>query len=372
MAELDVAKSIPTTFGANMNYTGGASNYNFSGDSLDYSEGDEVFVDFPETPNYFGYYKKYGQLKKAIDTLWIYVVGKGFDADTATRVKLDYIKGVGEDTVTNIFWNMGVTSMICGDAFAEIIRAEAAGGENRLINLKPISPERMRVVYGKNGLIKRYEVLTKNKDGKSIPHKRFKTDEIFHIVNDRIADEQRGTSVIECCKWVIDAIEEAKRDYRIVLHRNVVPVRIIEVDTDDRAKRNSFMLEYKSAIQKGEVLVIPKGTVSFSQDKITIQDPIAWIQSLENYFYLAVGIPKVIASPDAISEGASKVGYLIFEPIYTFRQVLMEQDIWQQLGIKVKFNRPASLQDNIQENEAKNTSQMGFQPKDMSVNMERE
>jgi hypothetical protein len=364
MAELDISKTTTTDLNIQPYSTGSQG--------LEYSEGKDVYVDFPNTAKYLGYYKRYGQLKKAIDTLWIYVVGKGMDTDTTTKVKLDYIKGVGEDTLQNILWNMGVMSMIAGDSFAEIIRAKAEDGEDRLVNLKPISPERMRVVYGLNGLIKGYEQVRWAQDGKAMPYKKFKPEQILHLCNDRIGDEQRGTSVIECCSWVIDAIEEARRDYRVVLHRNVVPVRIIEVDTDDRTERNRFMAEYKSAIQKGEVLVIPKGTVAFSQDKITIQDPINWIQSLENYFYLAVGIPRVIASPDALSEGASKVGYLIFEPIYTFRQVLMEQDLWQQLGVRIKFRRPPSLQDNMQENEAKNTSQTGFQPKDTEVNMERE
>jgi len=366
MAELDISKATPTDLNIR--------SYSTGSHSLEYSEGDEVFVDFPMSKEYLGYYKKYGQLKKAIDTLWIYVVGKGFDADPYTNLTLEYLRGVGEDTFQNLMWNMGVTSMIIGDAFAEIIREKDYSGRDRLINLKPISPERMRVVYGKNGLIKRYEQVRWNKDtGKPEPFKKFKPENIFHMSNDRIGDEQKGTSVIECCKWTIDAIEEARRDYRIVLHRNVVPVRIIEVDTDDITKRNKFMSEYKDAIKKGEVLVIPKGTVQIQQDTINIQDPINWIQSLENYFYLAVGIPKVIASPDALSEGASKIGYLIFEPIYTFRQVLLEQDLWQQLGLKVKFNRPASLQDNIQQNEQKNTSQIGFQPKETSkANIERE
>jgi len=362
MAELDVSKSTSTDLNIQPYSTGSQG--------LEYSEGKDVYVDFPNTAKYLGYYKKYGQLKKAIDTLWIYVVGKGYTAETDTQDQtLRDLTGIGEDTSHSLFWNMGVMSMIAGDSFAEIIRDESSG---RLLNLKPISPERMRVVYGRNGLIKGYEQVRWTQDGKAVPFKKFQPEQIFHVCNDRIGDEQRGSSVIECCQWVIDAIEEARRDYRVVLHRNVVPVRIIEVDTDDRTKRNAFMAEYKTAIQKGEVLVIPKGTISFSQDKITIQDPIQWIQSLENYFYLAVGIPRVVASPDQVSEGASKVGYLIFEPIYTSKQILLEADIRQQLGLEIKFNRPTSLQDNIQENEAKNTSQTGFQPKDMAVNMERE
>lgn len=360
MAELNISKATTTDLGS----SGNRASYATSGQTLDHSKSDDTRIYYPDAATYYGYYKKYGQLKKAIDTLWIYIVGKGYKADVNTQVELEYMRGFGEDTIHSILWNMGVTSMIQGDAFAEIIKIE-----NQIINLKPISPERMCVVYGKNGMIKRYEQIN-NVEGKD-PIK-FKPEEIFHITNDRIADEQRGTSVIECCKWAIDAIEEARRDYRIVLHRNVVPLRIIEVDTDDTTKRNKLMAEYKTAITKGEVLVVPKNTISISNDQIKIQDPISWIQSLENYFYLAVGIPRVIASPDGLSEGSSKVGYLMFEPIYTFRQLLLEADIYKQLRLKIKFNRPASLMDNIQDNEAKNTSQMGFQQKDVSVGMGRE
>jgi hypothetical protein len=319
-----------------------------------------VIVTYPNASKYFGYYKKYGQLKKAVDTLSIYVVGKGYNTDTNTQVILDHVNGWGEDTIHSILWNMQVTSLIQGDAFAEIVKDSDT---NILINLKPISPERMRTILNKKGKIIRYEQLAGNEVIK------FKPEEILHICNDRIADEQRGTSVVECCQWVIDAIEEARRDYRVLLHRNVVPVRIIEIDTDDKTKRNNFMTEYKDAIRKGEVLIIPKGTIEFKDNQIQIQDPINWIQSLENYFYLAVGIPKVIASPDGLSEGSSKMGYLMFEPIYSYRQILLEADIWNQLNLRIKFNRPPSLMDNVQSNEAKNTSQTGFQPKDVAVTM---
>ena len=288
-------------------------------------------------------------------------MGKGFTTDVPTKVTLDHLSGWGTDTVHSILWNLFVTSMMQGDAFAEIVRLEG-----KIVNLKPISPERMRIVLNQKGIITGYEqILLKG-------NKKFETSDILHICNDRIGDEQRGTSVIECCQWVIDAIEEARRDYRVLLHRNVVPVRIIEIDTDDKTKRNAFMVEYKDAIQKGEVLIVPKGTVEIKDNQIQIQDPIAWIQSLENYFYLAVGIPRVIASPDALSEGSSKISYLIFEPLYTYRQLLLEADLWQQVGWKLKFNRPPSLEDNIQSNEAKNTSQTGFQPNDLQVNMNRQ
>lgn len=360
MSELNPANSATVEVHQGTN-SFSAFDYSVKPQSLEHTESKDTKIGFPNAAKYFGYYKKYGQLKKAIDTLGIYVVGKGYETDVPTKVTLDHLSGWGVDTAHSILWNLFVTSMTQGNAFAEIVRLD-----NKIVNLKIISPERMLIVLDEKGIIKGYEQII------SKGNKPFKTEDILHICNDRIGDEQRGTSVIECCQWVIDAIEESRRDYRVLLHRNVVPVRIIEIDTDDKTKRNAFMIEYKDAIQKGEVLIVPKGTVEIKDNQIQIQDPIAWIQSLENYFYLAVGIPRVIASPDALSEGSSKISYLIFEPIYTWRQTLLEASLFNQLGWRIKFNRPASLQDNIQSNEAKNTSQTNFQPNDMQVNMNRQ
>ena len=45
-------------------------------------------------------------------------------------------------------------------------------------------------------------------------------------------------------------------------------------------------------------------------------------------------------------------------------QRLLEQDLWNQLAIRVKFDRPVSLMDSMQSDEAANTGQTGFQPND--------
>jgi hypothetical protein len=63
MGELNIAKTAVTDFGEKMTYVGGATNYTTDAIALDYSYGKEVFVDFPKAAEYFGYYKKYGQLK---------------------------------------------------------------------------------------------------------------------------------------------------------------------------------------------------------------------------------------------------------------------------------------------------------------------
>jgi hypothetical protein len=353
MPELDISKT--TILERNLqDYSVPSQNLDVHGDQ------DETFWDYPNAQKNMGYYKTIPELKKAIDALAVWTTGKGYETDQDTRAILEHITGNGKDTFKNIIWNMQVMKKAVGDSFAEIIIDKDS---ELLINLKPLSAERMRSVYGRNGILKRYEY--KNKTGKGF--KTFKPNEIFHLQNDRVGDEIHGISVIEACKWVIDARNEAMTDYRKVLHRNVIPVRIIEVDTDNTTKRDALMAEYKDAINKGEVLVVPKGVVEFKNDQITIQDPTTWIQYLENFFYQAVGIPRVIANSEGFTEASSKVGYLTFEPVYTNEQTELEEDLWAQLQIRISFNRPPSLKENMQSDEAKNTGQLGFQANDVTA-----
>jgi len=103
-----------------------------------------------------------------------------------------------------------VTKKIVGDAFAEIIEKN-----NILINLKPISPERVRVVVENSGMIKRYDIWNGSK------WKEMDKSKILHLCNDRIGDEIHGNSVIDACKWIIDARNEALKDERLIRHREL-------------------------------------------------------------------------------------------------------------------------------------------------------
>ena len=359
MAQYDISKTTTTGLDTGM------ADYLFAVTpvSLDSSQDqEETYWDFPDAQKNLGYYKTIPELKKAVDSLAIWTAGIGYETDSYNKVILEHISGWGEDSFNSIMQNMIIIKKVVSDSFAEIIRDK----DGTLINLKPISPERIKIVVGKNGRIKRYEIKGK------IENTKFAPENILHLCNDRVGDEIHGVSVVDACKWVIDARNEAMTDYRKVLHRNVVPVRIIEVDTDDVTKRNALIKEYEEAIKKGEVLVIPKGTVEIKDTQINIQDPIAWIQYLENFFYQAVGVPRVIATAQDYTEAGSKVSFLTFEPVYTNEQTLLEQDLWNQLGIKIKFNRPPSLGGVLQQSEAANTGQTNFQPGDMTASVGRE
>ena len=323
------------------------------------SKSDETYYENPNWSKYLGYYKQIPEFKEAIRALARWSVGRGFNTDTGTKVILDHITGAGEDTFQSIITNHLIVKKVNGDAYAEIIRGDDKN--ETLINLKPLNPAHMRTVFNKKGLITAYEEFDPSSKQTK---RRFKPEEIFHSMNDRIANEIHGTSVLEACQWVIDARNEAMVDKRRVHHRSTI--RVMEVDSDDTTKLGTLKAQYAEAIKSGEVLIVPKG-IGFMDAPLNYIDTIDWIRYLEGFFYQAVGVPRAIANTESFTEASSKVGYLTFEPVYVEEQTLLEQDLWNQLGIKVTFNRPPSLSGVLQSDEAKNTGQMSFQPNEMTV-----
>jgi len=310
----------------------------------------ESYYDYPNASKQLGYYKTIPEYKKAIDALATWTVGKGFTTSPTTEATFDFVKGWGEDSIHSILWNLIVLKKACGDSFAEIIRDENGG----LNNLKPLWTGDMRVVVGRNGIIKRYEQRMGGKITK------FKPSEILHLVNDRVGNEIHGTACIDACKWVIDARNEALEDARKIQHRKL-SLGVLYIDGDDDTKTQHIMDKYQDAVKNGEILVLPKEVAEIRDTGVTIDNPIQWITYLENFFYQAVGIPRVIATSENFTEASSKVGYLTFEPIYTREQTDLEKDLWMQVGIKLSFNRPPSLAGMMQDSEEKNTGQTGFQ-----------
>ena len=324
----------------------------------------ETYWDNDKFTQWFGYYKKIPELKKAMDALATWVLGKGYDTEPETEVILDNIKGWGEDTFKSVLWNMIVTKKVGGDAFAEIMRDPDTG---TLINLKPLDPGIVRIVADRKGRIIRYELRSKtSKD--ALPEK-FEPKEILHLCNDRIADEIHGTSVVEACEEVILARNESIADWKKVLRRNVNPLKIWYTDIDDPTKIATLITKIETTTKDKENIVIPASTVP-KVDVITapLVAPLDWIKYLENFFYQAVGIPKIIlGGSEEFTEASSKIAYLTFEQVYAKEQEELEADIWNQLQLRIKFRKPASLMNELLSSDAKNTSQTGFQPNDVQA-----
>jgi hypothetical protein len=289
---------------------------------------------------YLGYYKSIPELKIAVDTKANWVMGNGFEADEITTLLLSSFRGNGKDTFNSILENMERTCYIAEDAYCEIIRDK----EGILINLKPLDPSSIVVVANEKGKIIRYEQTSKTTKLNTI----FKPEEIFVLSHNRIADEIHGNSIIPAVKWVIDARNEAMSDWKRVLHRNIDPLWIYHLDTDDVSEIAAFKTKNDTARANGENMYIPKGVVV--PELVTTAtnanlNPLAWIAQLNDYFFQAVGVPQiVVGNAKEFTDASGKIVYLAFEQRIKGRQEYVEEQVLLQLNVDIELNFPTSIQ----------------------------
>ena len=361
MAELNTSSSTTT------NFTGGVPDFIVSAKALDAVNPtkDETYWYFSNAQTYYGYYLTIPEIFSAANALATWAVNRGYKTENQDlKVQLDYIRGMGQDSFTKIMWNHEVVKLICGDAFIEVKRDDKT---RKILNMIPISPERVRVVFSTNGMIKRYDVWN-NSEWKPI-----KKENMLHSSNKRLGDQLHGTSQIEASKFIIEARNEALSDERTIKHRDKA-LGIAYYETDKSGKISYVNTQIEKAVKNGEMLGLPKDTVKIEPyPSRSSEDRTGWISYLENFFYQVFGVPRSIASSDGTSEVGGKMGYVIFEPIYTKEQLDLEEDLWNQQQIKIKFNRPPALGGMQPElDESKNTGQVAVQPNDVTVDMERE
>lgn len=356
MGKYDSSQAVTTSL------TNNIDDFSVDNEQLDQAQGDsETYYDFPDASTHLSYYKNIPELKSAVDNLDVWTTSKGVETDARTRVLLERLSGMGNETFLAIISNLFRQSLIYGDSFAEIIRDD----RGQILNLKPLHTGNMRIVVNAKGIIIRYEQLDNTSNH---VQQKFQPQDIFHLTNDRIGNEIHGISVIDQVKWIIDARNEAMQDWRRISHRSTI--RVMYVDFENSTELNALKSNYKEAIQYGEVLILPakKGEIDLEDVTLPPIDAfLRWIQYLENAFYQAVGVPRVIATSENYTEAASKVGYITFEPVYTKRQTALEAAMWAQLALKVKFNRPPSLTGVVSESERKNTGQLGIQPNEVNA-----
>jgi hypothetical protein len=257
------------------------------------------------------------------------------------------------------------TSTIAGDAFAEIITNE----DDVIINLKPLDPSTVTIVYGKNGRIKSYEQLDKNKKGRV-----WKPNKVFHLSRKRLADEVHGISVIPSIEWVILARNQAMADWKQVLHRNVSPLKIHYLDTDDPSKIAQYKAKADSARAGGEDLFVPKGTVEI--DVVTSQlnnatNPLTWIENLKDFFFQAVGVPQIIiGNAKEFTDASAKIVYLAYEQSVKSKQLYVEEQVLGQLNLEINLRFPATLQNDVITANSKEPNLQAKTDNDMTAELE--
>jgi hypothetical protein len=319
---------------------------------------------------WYGYYKAIPELTAAIDAKATWTIGKGFTSDEVTEMILEAIRGWGKDTFNTILENLVRTYHINGDAYAEIITDD----DDILINLKPLDPGTMVNITNKKGKLIRYDQITVN------GIKEFPVEKIFHLARNRVGDEIHGVSLIEALENVILARNEAMSDWKRVLHRNVDPLWIFHLDTDDETQIAKFKSKQDAARGKGENMYIPKGAVMPELVSIATNatlNPLSWIQGLNQYFFQAVGVPDIIlGSSTNLTEASAKIAYLAFQQTIEEEQLFIEEQVLQQLNLSINLEFPASLANEmlsdkpkVEGNEIESETE-ATEPNDTKVEME--
>lgn len=314
--------------------------------------------------SHWGSFNEHPELKSAILMKAIWDVGKGYDADPETKVILDHISGWGKDSFEDVLFNMDVCRYIGRDSFAEIIRDKDSG---ILINLKPLDPSSIKIVVNEKGIIKRYEQISKVK----IPNKIFQPEDIFHLSNNRLADQIHGISVIESLDKTILAEIESFDNLKKVMNRQAKPFIIFKWKTDDTAKINEMKTRIDTLRNLGEDLHLPdeNDTVSWEVVQVSVSAIVLqWRQDITNKFYRALGLPLIIFGAQGSTESGGKMEYLAHEQVFEHEQKYLEKQIWNQLNLKIDLIPPTTLLENLQTDEKKDANQgLEIQPQDMTA-----
>ena len=313
----------------------------------------------------WGWFNSNPDLKSALIMKAIWDVGKGYTTDPKTKIILEHIKGNGKQTFRDILFSMEIMKRIYGDAFAEIIRDKKT---RALINIKLLNPANIRVVFDKWGVIKRYEQFNdENKDGPTT----WTPEEILHFSNLSMCGQIHGISEIDVLEPTLKADEESFADVRKVMHSQAIPMILWKLKTDKVTDINDFVAKINRARSLGgENLFIPDddNLVTHELVEINLSNAIfEWRNDIRNKFYRNIGLPQIIPGAGGNStESESKVIYTAYGNIVENDQKYVEEQIWNQLYLKIDLIPPESLIPQLQADTSKDTGQMGVTPGEMS------
>ncbi len=301
----------------------------------------------------FGYYINTTDIQEVVNARARWTIGKGYQADEITIMQLDTIKGFGKDTFNTILENMVRVYHIGGDSYCEIIRDK----EDNLINLKPLDPSSIKIVANKQGLITRYEQMSKTKEAP----KKFKVDKVFHLPRNRVADEIHGRGMTDVLAQLILAKNEAIADNRKMFHRFVVPQFKFKLKTDDPAEIAAYKAKMDAVVTTGENIYEPYDVAEselLSVAPNATLNPLAWIQYLEGAFYKAAGVPQfIVGGGTGFTEASEKIAYLAWQQTIEEDQLFIEEQILAQLNLVIELEFPASLENELLSDNAKDGPQ---------------
>jgi len=321
----------------------------------------ETYVYYDKATENYGYQYNHPQIASRLNSICTWAYKQGWTTpDSAMGIILKKIDGNGKETFPQIVWTHGNTKLGHGDSFTEIIRND----NGTLINMINISPERVKTVFKSTRII-RYEIWNGTKWVEK------KLSEMWHSMNKKLGDSTRGTGDIQANKTVNDAMIEAFEDERVIKHRDKA-LGVVYYKTNNTGKISYANEQIEKAVKNGEMVGLPEDTAKIEPyPSKSSEDRQNWLSYVDELGYRTGGMPKSMTTSDGTSEVGGINGHLIFEPIYGAEQLETEDELWQQVAIKIKFNRPPSLAPKTQENAEKNTGQTAIQPNEAEPKLNR-
>ena len=196
-------------------------------------------------------------------------------------------------------------------------------------------------------------------DGSEIP---FNLNEIFHLCLNRTADEIRGIGDIEVLITFLDKIKQLDEDMAVMFHRFVVPLVVWRLNTDNPTAMETFKKQSKKARNGGDDMVIPDTAVDWSllepgKGVGKIIDPMTWRNKWTEEVIKGGGVPALIMAIEAgTTEASSKMVYLAWQQVIEDAQRSVEDQIKAQLGLTIKYEFPARIEENLGEDEGKDSA----------------
>jgi hypothetical protein len=303
----------------------------------------------PEWTKWHGWYKIIPELRAVINKLASWTFGRGIKADAKNKAKLKKIRGNGKESSRLVLKNQWRAALICGDSFAHIIK----DGQGRMTNLKPFNPGHVTIVYDEFGIISHYEKRVGINE-----IQRFEPEDIFHLSYERLGDEMHGIPFVESLQDLVKARNEALADLRILYHRNIKPITFFVAKTDDETVLGQVESKINEAYRKSENVVIPEDVLDSIKDTSKAQygnlDSLNYLKFLVRLYVSACGMPEVIMGwGEETTEASASIIYLSYQQEIEDMQLYNQEMAEMQLNITFNLEFPASLEQKLQDNEAK-------------------
>ena len=297
-----------------------------------------------------GYYENHSSVKAVINKLKMWTVGKGHNTEKDSTKKITMrVIGRGNEDFDEVIANQVGVRHIDGDSYAEIV----GGKGTALKNLKPLNPGAVKVYYTDTGMIDHYGY--KFTDGRE---QRFEKEEILHLTLNRNADATHGTGDIAVLTSYLDKIKQLDADMAVFFHTYVVPMILWQIKSSKPADIAKFKADHKIAKNSGTDIIIPEKAVGYEliQPGKNGVDPLVWRQTWVEEVTKGGGVPALIMAIEAgTTEASSKMVYLAWQQVIEAEQNYLEKQIKLQLGLDVTFEFPATIQENLGEDENKDT-----------------